>query len=250
MLLLIEGGEVYAPEPRGRASVLVGGGKVLAVGKVDRKAVERLDPDYYVIDAAGRGVTPGVIDPHEHLLGGSGEGGFSAQTPEIRAGEVVAGGITTVVGTLGVDTTMKNMPGLVGRAKALREDGLTCFVWTGGYDVPPAALTGSVRNDVMFVEEVIGAGEVAIADERSTEPDAHELAKLVSDAFIGGHLAGKCGLTHFHVGPGRKRLALLRRLLDEFEVKPEWLYPTHVERSEALTDEAINLARRGATVDA
>src|SRR3712207_8892687 len=53
--------------------------------------------------------------PHEHLLGGSGEGGFSAQTPEIRVGEILLGGITTVVGTLGVDTTMRNMPGLIGR---------------------------------------------------------------------------------------------------------------------------------------
>lgn len=78
MLLLIEGGELYTPEPAGPASVLVGGGKVLAVGKVDRRAVEKLDPDFCVIDAAGRLVTPGFIDPHEHLLGGSGEGGFSA----------------------------------------------------------------------------------------------------------------------------------------------------------------------------
>src|SRR4051794_33657223 len=117
MLLLIEGGELYTPEPAGRGSVLVGGGNVLRVGKVDRKAAEKLDPDCTVIDAAGRIVVPGFIDPHEHLLGGSGEGGFSAQTPEIRAAEVVAGGITTVVGTLGVDTTMRNMAGLIGRAK-------------------------------------------------------------------------------------------------------------------------------------
>src|SRR5947199_6982105 len=169
MLLWIEGGEVYEPEPRGRASVLVGGGKVLAVGKVDRKAVEKLDPDYYVIDAAGRVVTPGFIDPHEHLLGGSGEGGFSAQTPEIRVGEIVLGGITTVVGTLGVDTTMKNMPGLVGRAKALREQGLTAFCWTGGYDVPPGTVTGSVRGDILFIEEGIGGGEIAFGGQRATE---------------------------------------------------------------------------------
>ena len=77
------------------------------------------------------------------------------------------GGITTVVGTLGVDTTMKNMPGLVGRAKALREQGLTAFAWTGGYDVPPNTMTGSVRKDILFIAEVIGAGEVAVSDERS-----------------------------------------------------------------------------------
>jgi beta-aspartyl-dipeptidase (metallo-type) len=154
-----------------------------------------------------------------------------------------------VVGVLGVDTTMKNMAGLVGRAKALREQGLTAYCWSGGYDVPPTTLTGSVRDDILFVEEVIGAGEVAISDERSLDPSPRELARLASDAFIGGHLSRKAGLTHFHVGPGPRRLALLRRLVDEFDVKPEWLYPTHVERSEELMDEAIDLARRGAAAD-
>jgi beta-aspartyl-dipeptidase (metallo-type) len=76
-----------------------------------------------------------------------------------------------------------------------------------------------------------------------------ELAKVASDAAIGGRLAKKAGLTHFHVCPGAKRLALLRRLIDEFEAKPEWLYPTHVGRGEELMDEAIALAGRGATVD-
>jgi beta-aspartyl-dipeptidase (metallo-type) len=249
MLLIVEGGEVYAPEPVGRAAVLVAGGTILRVGGVDRPAVDALGVEYEVIDAAGRTVVPGLIDPHEHLAGGSGEGGFSAQTPAIDPADVLLGGITTVVGTLGVDTTMKNMPSLIGRAKALREIGLTAFCWTGGYDVPPATVTGSVRGDILFIAEVIGAGEIAVSDERSLDPSPHELARLASDAFIGGHLSRKAGLTHFHVGPGPRRLALLRRLIDEFDVKPEWLYPTHVERTEALMDEAIDLARRGATVD-
>jgi beta-aspartyl-dipeptidase (metallo-type) len=248
-MLLVHNGELYDPEPHGRGSVLIAGGEILKLGDVDRRGLDALGVGYEVIDAAGRVVVPGLIDPHEHLLGGSGEGGFSAQTPEIRAGEILLGGITTVVGTLGVDTTMKNMPGLVGRAKALREVGLTAFAWAGGYDVPPRALTGSVRNDILFIEEVIGAGEVAIADERSLDPSAHELARLASEAFIGGHLAKKAGLTHFHVGPGEKRLSLLRQLVDEFDVKAEWLYPTHVERTEKLMREAIALAKRGAAVD-
>lgn len=249
MLLLVRGGEVFAPAPLGPADVLIAGGKILRVGSVDRRALDKLGVDVEEIDAARRLVLPGLIDPHEHLLGGSGEGGFAKQTPEIRIAELLLGGITTVVGTLGVDTTMKTMAGLVGRAKALREQGLTAFCWTGGYDVPPTCLTKSVRDDILFVAEVIGAGEIAISDERSTDPSPHELAKLASDAFIGGHLSGKAGLTHFHVGPGPRRLSLLRRLLDEFDVKAGWLYPTHVERSEALMDEAIGLARRGAAVD-
>src|SRR4051812_15682413 len=140
MLILIENGEVYASERCGPASVLLAGERVLKVGDVDRRALDRLADDYDVIDAPGCVVTPGLIDPHEHLLGGSGESGFSSQTPEIFLSEIVTAGITTVVGCLGVDTTMKTLPGLLARAKALREEGLTAYLWTGGYNVPPTTV--------------------------------------------------------------------------------------------------------------
>src|ERR671928_51597 len=91
-------------------------------------------------------------------------------------------GITTVVGTLGVDTTMKTLPGLLARAKALAEEGITAYLWTGGYNVPPTTILWSVREDILFIAEVLGAGEVAIADERSTDPRPEELARLVNDA--------------------------------------------------------------------
>jgi beta-aspartyl-dipeptidase (metallo-type) len=249
MLTLIENGEIYDPEPKGRGSVLVIGGQIARVGEVDRRAVEALGIESEIIDATDCLVTPGLIDPHEHLAGGSGERGFSTQTPEIFLSEIIKAGITTVVGCLGVDTTTKTMPELLSRAKALREEGLTAFIYTGGYNVPPTTLTGSVRSDIMFVEEVIGAGEIAISDLRATEPDARELARLVSDAYVGGLLSKKAGVTHFHVGEGKRRLEPLRTLLDEYEVEPAWLYPTHVERSRALMEEAIKLTGRGVTVD-
>jgi len=251
MLTLIENGEVYAPEPRGRQSVLLVDGKIGKVGAVDRRAVEALGLEHSVVEAEGCVVTPGFIDPHEHLLGGSGERGFSTQTPEISLSEIVTAGITTVVGCLGVDTTMKTLAGLLAKVKGLEEEGMTAFMWTGGYNVPPTCILGSVRDDVMFVDEVIGCGEVAIADVRATDPEARELARLVTDAYVGGMLGRKAGVTHFHVGEGPRRLRCLRELLDAnvFDVKPEWLYATHINRSEALMREAIDLARQGATVD-
>lgn len=249
MLILIENGEVYAPEPRGRCPVLLVGGVVGRVGGVDRRAAGSLGLELEVIDATGCVVTPGFIDPHEHLTGGSGEKGFASRTPEIYAREIAGAGITTVVGCLGVDTTTKTMPDLLAKAKGLREEGLSAFVWTGGYDIRPRALTGSVRDDIMFVEEVVGAGEVAVADERSSAPRPEELARLARDADVGGMLSGKAGLTHVHVGEGRERLRLLRAAVEEFGTPPGCLYPTHVERSEALMEEAIALSRAGSFVD-
>jgi beta-aspartyl-dipeptidase (metallo-type) len=251
MLTLIEGGDVYAPEHLGKQSVLLVDGKIGKIGDVDRRAVEAVGLDVDVIDATGCMICPGFIDPHEHLLGGSGEKGFATQSPEIHLSEIIRAGITTVVGTLGVDTTMKTMAGLLAKAKALKEEGLSAYLWSGGYNVPAVSIMGSVREDMMFIDEVVGAGEIAIADERATEPSIRELAKQIVDTRMGGKLSKKAGVTHFHVGPGKRRMKCLEEVLDcdRFEIEPCWLYPTHVERSEALMRDAIKLTKRGAHVD-
>ena len=249
MLTLIENGEVFAPERRGKTSVLLGAEKILKIGDINRQLLESLHFKLDVIDATDCIVTPGFIDPHEHLLGGSGEEGFATQTPEIHATEIICCGITTVVGCLGVDVTMKTMAGLLAKAKALVEEGVSAFIWSGGYDVPPATITGTVRNDIMFIKEIIGAGEIAISDERSTDHDPLDLARLVIDTHNGGMLSRKAGVTHFHVGEGEKRLEPLRNLLENFPIKPEWIYPTHINRNEKLMREAIELAKQGSFVD-
>lgn len=249
MLTLIENGELFTPTEAGVSSILIAAGKILKIGEINRQTVESMHVKLDVIDATDCIVTPGLIDPHEHLLGGSGEKGFASQTPEIAAGEIISSGITTVVGCLGVDTTMKTMAGLLAKAKALKEEGISAFVWTGGYDVPPSTITDSPRNDIMFIEEIIGAGEIAISDFRSTDHSAYELARLVIDVHNGGMLAKKAGVTHFHVGEGSARLLPLRTLLKDFPVQAEWLYPTHTSRSEKLMDEAIELAAKGSFVD-
>ncbi|RYE94484.1 MAG: beta-aspartyl-peptidase [Myxococcales bacterium] len=234
MFVLIEGGELYAPEPLGAGSVLVAAGRIARVGAVDGRALAAAGLEVEVIDARGCLVIPGIIDPHEHLIGGSGERGWGSLTPEITLREVVTAGITTVVGCLGVDTTTRTMPALLARARAFKDEGLSAHIYSGGYDVPPVTLTGSVRRDMLLIEEVIGAGEVAVSDRRGTAPSVAELARLAGDA---------------HMGDGPGRLEPVRRLLTEHDVDPAWLYPTHVERNERLFREAIELSRRGVAVD-
>src|SRR3954449_12018315 len=251
MLTLIKDGDVYDPRPRGRTSILLVDGKIGRIGQIDYDALVESGLELQVIDAEGCLVTPGLIDPHEHLLGGSGEDGFSTQSPEIQLSEIVSAGITTVVGCLGVDTTMKTLPGLLAKVKGLCEQGLTARMWTGGYNIPPTTLTGSVRNDILFVAEVIGCGEVAISDERSTEPDPRELARVVNDAHVGGKLSGKAGVTHFHVGDTERRLQCLREILDRklFPTSPPWPNAPPVRRKEELLLHAIDLARQGVNLD-
>ncbi|MFN2636495.1 MAG: amidohydrolase family protein [Gemmatimonadaceae bacterium] len=249
MLILIENGEVYSPEHRGRRDILLANGQIEKIGSIDRRKLDALGVEHDVIDASGCVVTPGLIDPHEHLLGGSGEGSLAKQSPMLFVDEIYRAGVTTVVGALGVDTTMKTLAGLLARVKALKEEGLTAFLWTGGYNVPPTTMLGHVREDMMFIEECIGVGEVAISDQRALAPTADELARVVLDAHVGGLLTGKAGLTHFHVGDSDRRLQPLMKLLNDFDIRIEWLFPTHVQRTTELMDEAIAFAIDGMPIN-
>lgn len=251
MLTLIENGELYAPEPRGRQTLLLIDDKIWRIGQGDaRAAAFALGVDLDVIDASGCVVTPGFIDPHSHLIGGSGEEGFASRTPEIQFSEIITWGITTVVGVLGVDATTRPPINLLARVKGLREEGMTAYMYTGHYGIPPATITGSIRNDLMVIAEVIGLGEIAISDHRAPQPTTEQLANVVIDAHVGGHLTRKSGITHFHVGESPRRLKPLFDLLEAYpEVEPGFLYPSHINRSPELQDEAIELARRGAYVD-
>ncbi len=86
------------------------------------------------------------------------------------------------------------MLGFLVKAKAFNAEGITAFIYSGGYNVPPVTLTGSVRKDMLLVAEVIGAGEIAISDARSTEPSNPELGRLVRDAYVGGLLTANPAL--------------------------------------------------------
>ncbi|CAA9370875.1 MAG: hypothetical protein AVDCRST_MAG68-5513 [uncultured Gemmatimonadetes bacterium] len=57
------------------------------------------------------------------------------------------------------------------------------------------------------------------------------------------------GVTHFHVGEMDRRLEPLRQILDEHDIDPRCVYPTHVQRNDKLMAEAVELTRRGCNVD-
>jgi len=110
-------------------------------------------------------------------------------------------------------------------------------------------MTGSVMDDIVLIDKVIGVGEIAISDVRAIDPAPEELAKLVSLAMLGGMVGGKAGVVHFHVGPGKLKLGLLHNLLDAHEIAPGRLSPTHCNRTPGLLADAVRLARRGVYVD-
>lgn len=247
MFTLIRNGEVYAPEPLGKADILLIQDKIMKIGDIDVSPLQQFG--VHIIDASGMIITPGFIDPHVHFIGGGGEGGFATRTPELQLSSSIKAGVTTLVGCLGTDGTTRHMTSLLAKARGLEEEGLTSYIYSGNYHIPTPTITSNVKDDIMLIDKVIGAGEIAISDSRSAQPTVDEIAKIVAEARIGGLLSNKCGVTHFHVGNGKQRLAHLHTLLDDYELPPANLYVTHISRNQALFDDAIALAKKGAFVD-
>lgn len=247
MLTLIRNARIYAPEPLGVGDLLLGGGKILHLGAGIANIDERLLGQ--VVDLEGAALVPGLIDCHVHVTGGGGEDGFSTQAPPVPLSRFTAHGVTSVVGLLGTDDETRTTAGLLARTRALREEGLSAWCWTGGYHLPATTLTGSVRGDIVHLDCVIGCGEVAISDHRSSQPTFDELARLASEVHVAGLLSRKAGVLHLHLGDGARGLDLVRRLLAETELPGRVFHPTHVNRRRALFEEACALSREGVTVD-
>lgn len=244
-LTLLLNGELYDPEPRGRVHLLVGGERVLWVGR----EVPAVGVPVEEQDLGGRRVIPGLIDCHVHLTGGGGEAGPETRVPPVGLSRMTTGGVTTAVGVLGTDDAIRSPAELVTVARGLNAEGLTAYCMTGGYHLPPATVTGSVRRDLVLINLILGVGEVAISDHRSSQPTLDELLRVAADAHVGGLMSGKAGLLHLHVGDGARGLQPVRDMLDRSELPASVFHPTHVNRRRALFDEALALAERGCTVD-
>ncbi len=247
MLTLIKNANVLAPEPLGHLNLLIGAGRILWMGE-DKPS---LDPRLLAeeVDLEGLWLTPGLIDGHAHITGGGGEAGFATRVPPVPLSQFTGAGVTSVVGLLGTDDVTRSTSSLIAQVRALREEGMSAWCYTGGYHCPPTTLTGSVRSDLVHIDCVLGLGELAISDHRSSQPTFDELVRLASEVHVAGLMTGKAGVLHLHLGDGERGLSLVNRALDETELPPRVFHPTHINRRRALFEEACELSKRGCWVD-
>jgi beta-aspartyl-dipeptidase (metallo-type) len=244
-VLLIKNADIYTPARIGRADILVAGGRV-----------ERIEPGIRVsdswcdtVDATGMIAVPGLIDGHVHVAGGGGEGGYASRTPEMAFSDAARGGVTTVVGCLGTDGVTRSMAGLLAKARALDEEGISTFTFTGHYALPVRTVTGSIEQDLLLIDKIIGVGEVALSDHRSTQPNFDEFVRTAAEARRGGMLSGKAGIVNVHMGDGPRGLAFIRRALAETEIPITQFLPTHINRNPTLFADGVGYAKSGGLVD-
>jgi len=242
--LLIKNLNLYAPEPLGSKDLLVLGGKIAAIA--DHLEVQL--PELETIDGEGAIAAPGIIDQHNHFGGAGGEGGFNFRTPPAQLSTFVKAGITTAVGLLGTDGYSRSLAELLAKARALELEGLSTWIYTGSYQVPGPTLTGKVGTDIAWIDKIIGC-KMALSDHRSSHPSVEAIRALVSEVRVAGMLAGKRGVVCVHMGSEVGGLAPLREALRGTDVPLSQFMPTHVQRCEALLQDAADWVKDGGVAD-
>jgi len=246
-MILIKNGDVYSPTSKGEQDILVSNDKIAFIQQ--GMVLEKTSLPIQILDASNCYIVPGFIDSHVHLIGGGGEGGFKTRTPELLLSDCIKSGITTVIGVLGTDGTTRTMPSLLAKCRALEEEGITSFVYTGSYQTPVKTLFSKIEEDIILIDKIIGVGEIAISDHRSSQPTKHELARIAAEARNGGLLSGKSGVVNLHIGDSKSMLSMIEEIIDETELPITQFYPTHINRNSYLFEAGIQYAQKGGFVD-
>jgi beta-aspartyl-dipeptidase (metallo-type) len=247
LLTLLRNIRCFRPADVGEKDIVIAGHKIYKIAQPGTITAGPLFES--IVDCSGLCAFPGFVDQHVHLTGAGGEQGFGSRLRELEAGELFGAGVTTVVGLLGADGLTRSMEALYAKAKSLNLRGLTAYIYSGSYCLPPVTLTGSLLRDMVLIESVVGAGEIAVSDHRSSNPDARALVGLASEIHLGGLLSGKGGVLHLHVGDGKDGLRVLKEALEMSDLPADMFVPTHTNRNGRLFKEAVDYCRHGGRID-
>ncbi len=241
-MILLKNGHLHSPEDEGVKDIFIGGTKIISVGsEIDVSG----DINIEIVDCSDYIIVPGLIDNHVHITGGGGEGGPETRTLEPSFESYLKAGITSVIGCLGTDSYTRTLENVLMMVKKLRRKGLSAWMYTGAYRVPSPSLLGDIGKDITLIDEVIGFGEIAVADHRSSYPSVDEFIRLASQARIGGMLGGKAGIVNVHLGDGSNPFELLYKAVENSELTYTQFLPTHINRNKHILKDAEKYGKLG-----
>jgi len=249
-ILLVKDGDVYAPEPKGKKDILVINDKIFFIEKnILTSMLNVIDKNIKIIDASKSIVIPGHIDQHVHINGAGGEGGSQYRTPPIQLSEFVKAGITSVGGLLGTDGFARSLKALLMKARALEQEGISTWIYTGAYQYPSPTVTESILSDIILIDKIIGL-KIALSDHRASHPTLDEFRRATSEARSGGILAGKVGVVHIHMGNEKHGLSYLFDIIRNTEIPVEQFAPTHLnKKDEELFQQVVEFGKIGGYID-
>jgi beta-aspartyl-dipeptidase (metallo-type) len=110
-------------------------------------------------------------------------------------------------------------------------------------------LTGTIQDDIILIDKIIGVGEIALSDHRSSQPTMEDIAKIAAAARVGGMLSGKAGVVNVHMGDGERKLDMIEEIVRTTEIPITQFIPTHMARNPNLWKSAMEYARKGGVID-
>ena len=131
----------------------------------------------------------------------------------------------------------------------MENEGISTYIYSGSYEMPTPTITGSVRRDIVLIDKVIGTGEIAMSDHRSSQSPVSAYREITAEARVGGMLSGKAGVVNMHIGDGTDGLKYLREITANGELPKTQVIPTHVNRNKHLFADAIDWAKSGGLMD-
>lgn len=247
--VIVENCDVYAPRRLGATDVTVLGEKIYSLERGAWKELRGARGiEWTHIGGKGLLCVPGLVDIHCHFAGAGGEGGPVYRTPPLRLSQLTRSGITTAVGLLGTDGYCRGLRDLLMKCRALDEEGISAWMWTGSYQVPGPTLTGDAASDIILIDKVIGL-KAACSDHRASQTGTRPLRESAARSRVGGILAGKGGAVTVHIGEGNARLEPLLEIARNSDIPLTQFIPTHLNRSENVFRQAIAYGLAGGRVD-
>jgi len=153
-----------------------------------------------------------------------------------------------VVGLLGTDGFARSLKALLMKARALEQEGISTWIYTGAYQYPSPTITESILSDIILIDKVIGV-KIALSDHRASHPTVDEFKKVTSEARAAGILAGKAGVVHIHMGGEKLGLSYLFDIIRNTEIPIEQFAPTHLNRDEELFRQTVEFGKIGGYID-
>jgi beta-aspartyl-dipeptidase (metallo-type) len=247
MFKLIKGGKVFSPDNLGFKDLLIVNDTILVIK--EKILIEEIPWNVEIYDASNRIILPGIIDSHIHIIGAGGAGGLNSRNKEIDIEQIIDAGVTTVVGCLGFDRTSRTLRNLLLKAKALEELGLTAYILSGSYSLPSLTLTGSIEEDLILIDKVIGV-KLALGETLANWPDTRDIQNLLAECLRGGHLSGKPGFLQIHLGSnGYVWKKSFSRILKDSQIPFSRVIFTHANRSLETLNEFAEYVEEGGYID-
>ena len=247
--LIVKNCDVYSPEHLGTTDVTVLDGKIVSLERGAWKELRGAKClEWEEIDGTGLTAAPGLVDIHCHFGGAGGEGGAVYRTPPLQLSDLTKAGITTAVGLLGTDGFCRSLRELLMKTRALEEEGISAWMWTGAYQIPGPSLTGDVAGDLLLIDKVIGL-KVAMSDHRASQVSVQTLQDYAAQSRVGGIMAGKSGAVMVHIGEGVDRLEPFLQVSRNSDIPLKQFIPTHLNRSESVLEQAIAYGKQGGRID-